>query len=89
MNFHQIGQLTTEPAALGCLKVDVSTFSHLLLIQSFLNLAVKEMPNILDDFNFGQMGSLDIDFANLECLKTHVSSFSRLLLICFVFTCNL
>ena len=35
LNICQIQQLTTELAALECLKINVSTFSRLLLISSF------------------------------------------------------
>ena len=40
-NFDQILLLTTELAALECLKIDVFTFSRLLLIRYILNLHVR------------------------------------------------
>ena len=45
--------LTTELAAHECLKIDVSTFSQLILIRSFFELAGNnDMHNILDEFEF-------------------------------------
>ena len=43
MNFNKNPLLTTELAALECLKIDVSTVSRQLLILSFLNLQLMRI----------------------------------------------
>ena len=51
LNFCQIQQLTTELAALECLKINVSTFSRLAIDLTIFKIADKEeMHNILDAF---------------------------------------
>ena len=70
LNFGQIPPLTTKLAALERLKIDVTTFSLLLLIRSFLNLQVMRIYIISRmSSNFNQIGSLTVELAALERLK--------------------
>ena len=57
LNLGQIPPLTMELAALERLKIDVTTFSPLLLTQSFSNLQVMRTCVISwRSSNFGQIG---------------------------------
>ena len=54
LEFRLIPPLTTELAAIECLKIDVSTFSEFwILIDLFKHSGNEEVPNVLpDDFDF-------------------------------------
>ena len=71
LNLGQIPPLTMELAALERQKkIDVTTFSLLLLIQSFSNLQVMRTCIIsLLSSNFGQIGPLTTELAALERWK--------------------
>ena len=73
LNFGQIPPLTTKLAALERLKIDVTTFSQLLLIRSFLNLQVMRTCTIsLMSSNFSQIESLTVKLAVLEHIERFI-----------------
>ena len=70
LNLGQIPPLTMELAALERLKIDVTTFSPLLLIRSFSNLQVMRTCIISwMSLNFGQIRLPTTELAALERLK--------------------
>ena len=70
LNFCQIQQLTTELAALELKKINVSTFSWLLMIDLILlKLADKEEKHTILDSNFGRIGQQTTELAALEYPK--------------------
>ena len=64
LNFRQIPPVTTELTALERLKIDITTSSRLLLIQSFSNLQVIRRC-IISYMNFRQIGPPSIELAAL------------------------
>ena len=70
LNLGQMPPLTKELAALERLKIDVTTFSPLLLIQSISNLQVMRTCIISSmSSNFGQIGPPTSELAALERRK--------------------
>ena len=69
-NFGQIPLLYTNLAALEHLKIDVATFSPLLLIRSIFKLDVTGTCIVpRTSSNFYQIGLQTSDISALECLK--------------------
>ena len=68
-NFGHIGPLTAELAAVERLKIDISTYTLLLLIRTFLNFQVtRTCTLILISTSFGQIGRMTAELVALEYL---------------------
>ena len=68
-DFIKIPTLNTESAALDRLKIDVPTFSRLILIRFFLNLQVTNILSLSWTIsNFGQIGPQTTEIAAFERL---------------------